>query len=68
MEESQSMESLYLLAQKKRWKPHFPGMSHDLMQYFFLGCQYPVKNSWNAPMPCQTLSPQKNQNQPTQNW
>ena len=62
------MESLYLLAQKRPCQPHFPGMSHDPMQQFFPGYLYLVQNSWNAPIPWKTWSPQQNQNQPAQNW
>ena len=34
VEEIQNMDSLYLLAQKIPWQPHFPSMSQDLMNFF----------------------------------
>ena len=68
MEEIQIMESIYLPTQKKPWHPRFPGMSQDPMQQLFLGYQYPIQNSWNAPMPWKTWSPHPNQNHHVQNW
>jgi hypothetical protein len=62
MEEGQGMESLYYLAPRRRWQPHFTGMSQNsapqFSQQFPLNFQYPIQNSWNYPMPWKSWPPQ----------
>ena len=57
MEHIEGMEYIYYLAPKRPWKPPFSGMSQNPMQQFPQNDQYPIQNSWNAPIPWQTWLP-----------